>query len=170
MLTSATRDYAASHRALACREVWASNRNVAHTVELPGLQGWIYSAPLELGYDGGDIHYLSACDYGVLSRVVLADVSGHGRSIAAVAEALLRLVRSHMNRLEQSELLLELSASLAAMKANDSATYATAMVVGFDSMGGDLTVTDAGHPPPLWYRAAQRQWELLQTPDSSRPG
>lgn len=170
MLTSATRDYAVSHHALTCREVWASNRNVAHTVELPGLQGWIYSAPLELGYDGGDIHYLSACDYGVLSRVVLADVSGHGRSIAAVAEALLRLVRAHMNRLEQSALLLELSTSLLAMKANDAATYATAMVVGFDSMGGDLTITDAGHPPPLWYRAAQRQWELLQKPESSRPG
>ena len=112
-------------------------------MELPGLQGWISSAPLELGFDGGDIHYLSACDYGVLSRVVLADVSGHGRLIAAVAEELLRLVRDHMNRLEQSALLMELSASLSAMKANDAATHATAIAVGFDSMGGDLTVTDA---------------------------
>jgi sigma-B regulation protein RsbU (phosphoserine phosphatase) len=170
MLTSAARDYAVSHHALTCREVWASNRNVAHTVELPGLQGWIYSAPLELGFDGGDIHYLSACDYGLLSRVVLADVSGHGRSIAVVAEALLRLVRAHMNSLEQSALLMELSASLSSMKADDATTYATALVVGFDSTGGDLTVTDAGHPPPLWYRAAQRQWELLQKSESPQPG
>ena len=159
MLTSATRDYAVSHHALTCREVWASNRNVAHTVELPGLQGWIYSAPLELGHDGGDIHYLSACDYGVLSRVVLADVSGHGQSIAAVASDLLRLVRDHMNRLEQSALLLELSESLSTVKTNDRGAYATAVVVGFDSTCSDLTVTNAGHPPPLWYRAAQREWQ-----------
>jgi hypothetical protein len=170
MLISATRDYAVSHHALTCREVWASNRNVAHTVELPGLQGWIYSAPLELGYDGGDIHYLSACDYGVLSRVVLADVSGHGRSIAAVASELLQLVRGHMNRLEQSALLLELSASLSAVKTNDGTTYATAVVVGFDSTCNDLVLTNAGHPPPLWYRAARREWKLLQKPDSTVPG
>jgi serine phosphatase RsbU (regulator of sigma subunit) len=170
MLTPATRDDVVSHHALTCREVWASNRNVAHTVELPGLQGWMYSAPIELGHDGGDIHYLSACDYGVLSRVVLADVSGHGRSIAAVAEELLRLVRAHMNRLEQSALLLELSACLSTMETNDGATYATAIVVGFDSTCSDLTLTNAGHPPPLWYRAAHRQWELLQKPDSSAPG
>lgn len=169
MLTSATRDYAVSHHALTCREVWASNRNVAHTVELPGLQGWMYSAPLELGHDGGDIHYLSACDYGVLSRVVLADVSGHGRSIAAVAEELLRLVRAHMNRLEQSALLSEISASLSTVKRNDGAMYATAIVAGFDSTCSDLTLTNAGHPPPLWYRADQRQWELVQKADSSTP-
>jgi phosphoserine phosphatase RsbU/P len=169
MLTPATRDYLVSHRALTCREVWASNRNVAHTVELPGLQGWMYSAPLELGHDGGDIHYLSACDYGVLSRVVLADVSGHGHSIATVASELLRLVRHHMNRLEQAALLLELSASLSTVMMNDGATYATAVVVGFDSTSTDLTVTNAGHPPPLWYRAAQREWKLLQQLDSSAP-
>jgi serine phosphatase RsbU (regulator of sigma subunit) len=127
----------------------------------------MYSAPLELGHDGGDIHYLSACDYGVLSRVVLADVSGHGHSIAAVASELLQLVRDHMNRLEQSALLLELSASLSTVKTNDGATYATAVVVGFDSTCSDLTLTNAGHPPPLWYRAAQREWKLLQKPDSS---
>ena len=62
-LTQIARDPSSVHT-LMCSEVWASNRNVAHSVHLPGLQGWIYAAPLELGHDGGDIHYLSACDYG----------------------------------------------------------------------------------------------------------
>jgi serine phosphatase RsbU (regulator of sigma subunit) len=74
-----------------------------------------------------------------------------------------------MNRLEQSALLLELSACLSTMETNDGATYATAIVVGFDSTCSDLTLTNAGHPPPLWYRAAHRQWELLQKPDSLHP-
>src|SRR5918996_1709513 len=113
-VTQPTQGYVSPPHTLACSEVWASNRNVAHSVNLPGLQGWVYSAPLELGHDGGDIHYLSACDQGVLSRVVLADVSGHGRAVAAVAEQLLRLVRRHMNRLEQPALISELSDSLQA--------------------------------------------------------
>ena len=169
-VTQTARDYAPSQRTLVCSEVWASNQNVAHSVDLPGLQGWIYAAPLELGQDGGDIHYLSACDSGVLSRVVLADVSGHGRAVAAVAEQLLRLVRQHMNRLEQPALLSELNTSLQMVKTIDSATYATAMVIGFDSSSGDLVFTNAGHPPPLWYRAAERRWELLHEPCSAAAG
>lgn len=159
----------AAQHTLTCSEVWASNHNVAHSVDLPGLQGWIYSAPLELGQDGGDIHYLSACDHGVLSRVVLADVSGHGRAVGAVAEQLLRLVRQHMNRLEQPALLSELSDSLPRVKANCAAPYATALVLGFDSSSGNLVFTNAGHPPPLWYSAMERRWRLLEKPRSAKP-
>jgi sigma-B regulation protein RsbU (phosphoserine phosphatase) len=167
-VTQATRDYVASQHVLACSEVWASNRNVAHSVSLPGLQGWIYSAPLELGHDGGDVHYLSACEYGVLSRVVLADVSGHGSAVGAVAEQLLLLVRRHMNRLEQPVLLSELSDSLQSMKAKAPAAYATAFVLGFDSSADTLLFTNAGHPPPLWYRAAERLWQRLPEPDADK--
>ena len=170
MVTQATREYVPSHHTLVCSEVWASNRNVAHSVGLPGLQGWIYSAPLELGHDGGDVHYLSACDYGVLSRVVLADVSGHGSAVGAVAEQLLVLVRRHMNRLEQPVLLSELGDSLRSMKAKAPATYATAFVLGFDSSAGTLVFTNAGHPPPLWYRATERLWQRLPEPDAGEGG
>ena len=167
-VTQVTREYASAQHTLMCSEVWASNRNVAHSVALPGLHGWIYSAPLELGQDGGDIHYLSACDEGVLSRVVLADVSGHGHAVGATAEQLLRLMRRHMNRLEQPALLSELSDSLPAVR-NEVAAYATALVIGFDTSSGDLVLTNAGHPPPLWYHAKERRWELLQKPRSAAP-
>jgi sigma-B regulation protein RsbU (phosphoserine phosphatase) len=170
MLAQTTREYFTSSHTLVCSEVWASNRNVAHSVSLPGLQGWIYAAPLELGHDGGDIHYLSACDHGVLARVVLADVSGHGRAVGTVAEQLLLLVRRHMNRLEQPMLLFELNESLQSMKAKAPATYATAFVLGFDSSSGTLVFTNAGHPPPLWYRAAERQWQQFPQPHARKDG
>lgn len=158
--------FGSSRHTLMCSEVWASNRNVAHSVDLPGLQGWIYSAPLELGHDGGDIHYLSACDAGVISRVVLADVSGHGRAVAAVAERTLQLVREHVNRFDQPTLLSELSASLWSARTAGAVTYATAVVIGFESGVDRLVVTNAGHPSPLWYRAATRRWEHLAPPIS----
>ena len=155
-----------SRHTLMCSEVWASNSNIAHSIDLPGLQGWIYSAPLELGHDGGDIHYLSACGAGVLTRVVLADVSGHGRAVAAVAARTLQLMRRHMNRLDQSALLGELSDSLWSARAADAVTYATALVIGFDSSTARLVVTNAGHPSPLRYLADGRRWEPISPSDS----
>jgi phosphoserine phosphatase RsbU/P len=33
-----------------------------------------------------------------------------------------------------------------------------------------VTMTSAGHPPPLWYRAARDEWSWLQTRRASEPG
>ncbi len=154
-----------------CSEVWGANGNVAHAVELPGLLGWVYSAPIELGQNGGDIHYLSVCDHGLLCRVALADVSGHGRAVSSVAERLLSLMRRHVNRIEQREFLHELSDSLHKMNSAKDMTFATALVLGFDSRSGELVFTNAGHPPPLWYRADKTCWGWLQqTTSDTRDG
>lgn len=147
---------------LVCSEVWGANSNVAHSVELPGLQGWVYSAPIELGQNGGDIHYLSVCNSGVVCRVALADVSGHGRAVSAVAERLLRLMRKHINQIEQRCFLYELSDALHEMNGPDRVTFATALVIGFDSSSGTLVFTNAGHPPPLWYQADTGHWNWLR--------
>ena len=161
-----------SSHAILCSEIWGANGNVAHSVELPGLQGWVYSAPIELGRNGGDIHYLSVCDHGVLCRVALADVSGHGSAVSAIAERLLTLMRTHVNRIEQREFLHELSDCLHKMNGAESATFATALVLGFDSTSGKLVFTNTGHPPPLWYRAKEARWGWLQqtTSDASHVG
>ena len=145
-----------------CSEIWGANSNVAHSVELPGLQGWVYSAPIELGQDGGDIHYLSVCEQGVLSRVALADVSGHGRAVTAAAERLLGLMRRHINQTEQRNFLHELSDALHKASDTEDVTFATALVIGFDSSSGQLVFTNAGQPPPLWYRAHDRRWTWLR--------
>jgi serine phosphatase RsbU (regulator of sigma subunit) len=154
---------------LTCSEVWGANSNVAHSVELPGLHGWVYSAPLELGQAGGDIHYLSVCDYGILSRIALADVSGHGRAVSALAERLLGLMRRHITTLEQPEFLRELSDSVQNINDAGRLMFATALLIGFDSSTGELVFTNAGHPLPLWYRAGEKRWGWLQEAISDAP-
>lgn len=157
-----------AHRIM-CSEIWGANGNVAHSVDLPGLQGWVYSAPIELGQNGGDIHYLSACDQGVLCRVALADVSGHGRAVSEVAQRLLGLMRRYINRGEQREFLHELSASLRRMQGVHD-IFATALAIGFDSETGQLVFTNAGHPPPLWYHADTTRWEWLRQTEPASSG
>jgi sigma-B regulation protein RsbU (phosphoserine phosphatase) len=34
--------------------------------------------------------------------------------------------------------------------------------LGFYVETSELLFTNAGHPPPLWYRAQEKKWELLQ--------
>lgn len=155
-----------SPHTLMCSEIWGANGNVAHSVQLPGLQGWVYSAPIELGKDGGDIHYLSVCERGVICRVALADVSGHGQAVTVAAGRLLGLMREHINRGEQRQFVHELSEALYTTNGIEAVTFATALVIGFDSSSGRLVLTNAGHPPPLWYHADQRRWEWLRQTDS----
>src|SRR5712691_7548090 len=155
-----------SPQTIMCSEIWGANCNVAHSVELPGLQGWVYSAPIELGKDGGDIHYLSVCEHGILCRVALADVSGHGQAVAVAAGRLLGLMRRHINQGEQRQFVHELSDALHKTNGADDVTFATALVIGFDSSSSQLVFTNAGHPPPLWYHADERRWGWLRQPSS----
>src|SRR4051794_38011151 len=89
--------------ALACMEVWGGNRGVTRTVELSNLTAWVYSNPVGARHRGGDVHYLSICGHAVLSRVALADVSGHGAAVSAPANVLHALMREHVNTWDQTE-------------------------------------------------------------------
>ena len=143
---------------LACLEVWGSNRNIIRTVELPELPAWVYSKPAEAEH-GGDVHYLSVCGQSVLSRVVLADVSGHGAQVSKSAQVLQRLMREHINTWDQTEFVRELNKAF--RHSVTSGKFATAVIFGIIRGSGETTFTSAGHLPPLWYRANRKTWEWL---------
>ena len=94
---------------LACMEVWGGNCKVARPVELPGLAGWVYSKPLEPATAGGDVHYLSVCNQGTLSRIGLADVMGHGEAVSSLAKKLHELMHKHIDTWDQSGFMRELN-------------------------------------------------------------
>ncbi len=142
-----------------CLEIRGGNRRESYAVELPGLSAWISSRPLTPSTEGGDLHYLTVCGEGAISRVVLADVAGHGEVVASVAERLRHGLRKHVNTWDQSILLQELNDSFLA--GADGVQYATAFVLGHYVQSGEVLFTNAGHVPPLWYRAAERQWHIV---------
>jgi phosphoserine phosphatase RsbU/P len=143
---------------LACMEVWASNHNIIRTVELPELMAWVYSKPAE-AEDGGDVHYLSVCGQSVLSRVVLADVSGHGAQVSNSAQLLHALMREHINTWDQTEFVRELNKAFRSCVTTGK--FATAVIFGIVRGSGETAFTSAGHLPPLWYRAESKTWEWL---------
>ena len=68
-------------------------------------------------------------------------------------------MRRHADEWDQSDLVRELNDSfLAGANGNE---YATAVVVSHYSGSGEILFTNAGHLPPLWYRAGTKEWGLL---------
>ena len=147
------------HR-LACLELRGGNHLAAYSTELPGLAGWVWCHPLRPSRRGGDLYYLSACSQGVIARVVLADVAGHGEVVSSAAVRLHDALRQHVDDWDQSSLIRQLNDEF--LKGARRAQFATALLASFCSDSGELLFTNAGHVPPLWYRTATQDWSLLQ--------
>ena len=148
-----------SHKA--CSEIWAGNRKTASLFELPELTAWVHSVPAGLEHAGGDVHYVSVCPSCIVSRIALADVSGHGEAVALIGEKLRELMHLHLRALEQIPLMRDLNQAV--REELDGAHYATMVALGWHARRGLLVVTNAGHPPPLWYRASDDDWTWLET-------
>ena len=149
-----------------CMEVWGGSQLTARSVELGGLDTWVYSKPFGQSEFGGDVYYASSCATGRISRLLLADVSGHGHSVAATAAELRTLMRQFVNRLDQTEFVRLLNQQFTALSRHGA--FATAIVTTFFAPSRRLTVCNAGHPRPLLYRSAQRQWDLLGHHENGR--
>ena len=155
---------------LMCSEVWGGNRKIVRAVHLPGVTAWVASVPLNEGEGGGDLHYMSVCDHDLISRVALADVSGHGRVVSSMAETLQRLMRENINLWDQSDFMRGLNDTFLLSGENK---YATAIVLSFHRITGALSFSNAGHLPPLWYQARYKTWGWLEEradPPAKRSG
>jgi phosphoserine phosphatase RsbU/P len=153
-----------------CLEVWGGNQAVDNGVVMAGLDAWLYSRPFEDQSAGGDIHFVSSCAAGLVTRVLVADVSGHGEAVAEAAGALRGLMRRYVNYVDQSRLVQGLNVEFGAI--SEAGGFATAVVATYDATADELTLCNAGHPRPLWYRARGRTWQLMSQsgPEQTQAG
>ena len=144
---------------LACSEVRGGNHKFIGTRKLSGMVAWVASIPINEGEGGGDLHFMSVCSHDLISRIALADVSGHGREVDAAAMTLHELMRKNIDVWDQSDFMRGLNY---AFNQNGDGQYATAIVLSFHRITGQLAFSNAGHLPPLWYRASDRAWGWLE--------
>ncbi len=147
---------------LQCMEIWNGNRYVEQNVSSAGIEAWVFSHPYQGNRQGGDIHYFSLCVGGIVTRIVLADVAGHGDRVARTSKVLLNLLRKFMNTKKQDRLVAELN--LHFTEADDKDGFATAVVASYLSHKATLLLTNAGHPRPLFYKQSRGSWEFLDLP------
>jgi sigma-B regulation protein RsbU (phosphoserine phosphatase) len=149
-------------QALICHEVWGGNRKIVRVVQMPSVTALVASLPLDEDEGGGDLYYMSVCGHNLISRVALADVSGHGITVSATTETLQRLMRENIDAWDQSDFMRELNDTFARSGQNK---YATAIVLSFHRITGALAFSNAGHLPPLWYHARHNTWGWLKEDD-----
>jgi len=147
-----------THR-LQCREIWGGIDAADTLVAVPGLDAYVLCRPFHHDRSGGDIHYIGLCGHGMLSRIVIADVSGHGLSVADLAERLHEMMREHMNTPDQSRIARALNGEFARLAEMEE--FATAVLLTYTARHDRLIVLNAGHPRPLWYSRAEGDWRLL---------
>lgn len=142
-----------------CMEVCGGSQLTARGVVIGGLDAWVYSKPHGQARRGGDVYYASSCAAGQITRLLLADVSGHGTPVEAIAANLRMLMRRFINRWDQAEFVRLLNQQFSAL--SKKGTFATAIVSTFFAPSRKLILCNAGHPRPILYRASQEEWSLL---------
>src|SRR3954447_8066334 len=152
-------DDSATH--LQCMEVWGGNRSADAGVIMAGLDAWVYCRPfMDTGGGGGDVFSVSSCATGRITRLLIADVAGHGEVVSSTATQLQRLMRRYVNHLDQAQFVRSMNRQFTTL--GTAGCFATAVVTTFFSPTNELTLCNAGHPPPLLYRARTRSWSLLR--------
>lgn len=139
-----------------CMEVWGGNSPVDRGFEVPGLDVWVHCRPYKRAEGGGDVYYVSSCASGRITRLLLADVSGHGKAVADVGIGLRDLMRRNVNLINQTRFVSEMNQQFCHHADGDG--FATAVVCTFFSPTQSLQLCSAGHEFPFLYRAGENNW------------
>lgn len=150
---------------ISCMEVWGGNEPAERGVSISGLNAWVYSRPFGQAEGGGDVYYVSSCATGRITRLLVADVSGHGSAVADLAKSLRTLMRKCVNHLDQTRFVQSMNAEFTELSRDGC--FATAVVTTFFAPTAELTLCNAGHPPPLHYIAKEKRWTYLEEDDDA---
>jgi len=145
---------------LRCMEIWGGNGEFWNSISVPGIDATAYCHPFEDDHAGGDILYVSICGAGNIARFVVADVSGHGEQVSAMAASLRKKMRRFIGTADQSRFAVALNHEFKEMAAGGQ--FATAILGTYYAPTDHLILCNAGHPPPLWYRADRDTWTILE--------
>jgi hypothetical protein len=84
-----------SHGRIECKEIWGGIRNRDIDVSAGKVIGSIYSAASEGGL-GGDIYYFGVCKGDTITRLAIADVTGHGEAVSEISRYVYDSLKAHM--------------------------------------------------------------------------
>jgi serine phosphatase RsbU (regulator of sigma subunit) len=140
-------------------EIWGGIEPLERNVSTPGLDIWVLSEPFHGEEQGGDVYYVTLCGGGVTTRIVLADVSGHGSAVAEFSKSLRNILRKNINQKKQRAVVHGINQQFSEMA--QFRRFATAIIATYLTSTDTLSICNAGHPRPLIYRASLSQWSFL---------
>ncbi|MCZ6802214.1 MAG: PP2C family protein-serine/threonine phosphatase [Nitrospirae bacterium] len=140
-----------------CSEIWGGIQGDQLEVTTCGIRASLFSRANE-GGKGGDIYYLSVCGSDLLTRIALADVAGHGESVANTSQWLYDHLESHMNSGDGSQILTHLNQQV--LECGYKA-ITTAVLASFYRSDQNLYFSYAGHHPLLMSQKGTSTWTAV---------
>jgi serine phosphatase RsbU (regulator of sigma subunit) len=150
---------AQNRRELACMDIVGGIGAFEGSFRTPGMDFWISTIHYQGNETGGDVHYVSLCGGGFTTRMLVADVSGHGTHVREYSEELRRLVKRYINSKSQVGFMKSMNQGFAAYA--ELRRFATAVVATYRGVEKTLEMCIAGHPRPLLYRTGLDRWQVL---------
>lgn len=137
-----------------CSEIWGGNGNADLDVCTSGINASVYSLACG-GERGGDVYYLSVCTHDMMTRMVVADVRGHGEQVSQLSAWLHEEIQAHLDILDSGSMLRSLNGKLFRRAFE---TLTTAAVLAYHTGDSRLYISSAGHPPALLSRKRHGLW------------
>src|SRR6516225_5490077 len=141
---------------IACGTVWGGIKPVSLDVCTKGVTVSLHSTASG-GDRGGDIYYISVCTSDLRTRMLVADVRGHGERVSKISSWICQSLQDKMISVDCAEVLSDLNQMV---HTRGSAAITTAAVVSHDISDSKLYYAYAGHPPVLARRSGAR-WSPL---------
>lgn len=158
MTMPTTAPVATDRHRLRAYEIWGGNGSACDRVSVPGFDLQLFCQPFQ-GDTGGDLRYVSTCAMGNIVRFTLADIAGHGHEVSDTALRLRAMMRKHMNKPNPTKFARALNYEFTRLSLEG--IFATAVICTYFAPTDHLIVCNAGHPRPLFYKASNKEWSLL---------
>ncbi len=141
--------------------VWGGNRASDDYLCRPGLDIWVWSQTQDRGEAvGSDLHLLSSCASGRITRMLLAEICGQGALSVEIAEALRELMKRNLNTIQQARFVNDMNQHLT--EASERGGFASTLISTYFASTRSFTLCNAGHPPPFLYRAAVARMDRVE--------
>lgn len=137
---------------LTCSEVWGGGEAVDTHFRLPGFDGALFSRPAS-GSAGGDIYLISSCNMGMVCKVVLADIAGHGEQVTEAGRMLADLLRDNVAERDNDRFLIQLNLLFEARRFDP--LFATLACGTYFTQTRQFSFAYAGHPQIIHGRDGQ---------------
>ena len=143
-----------------CMEVAGGRLTYQANYEMPGLSMHVWSRRSEHSmHGGGEVHYISSCASGRITRLLMADICGSEDVFKRLACEMRDGLMRNINSVWQNRCVSRLSKRLIDFSGLNG--FATASVATFFSPTRSFTMCNIGNPPPLVFRAKDRAWTVM---------
>jgi len=140
-----------------CAEIWGGINSANEDIQTKGVSASL-SSQAHLGEKGGDIYYFSVCGKGLITRIAIADVTGHGEIASQISEWIYKGLLEHMNMTDGSEVLKRVNEIAFAEGARG---ITTASVFTINQIDSTLSFSIAGHPPFFFKKREENDWKEI---------